>query len=257
MQQNGKITVVSAFGDLDYTLCFIYSIENTMKAMILAAGRGERMRPLTDATPKPLLQVGREPLIGWHLRRLQQAGFSEVVINHAWLGQQIEDVLQDGREYGLHIAYSPEGAQGLETAGGIATALPLLGEAPFLVINGDVLTDIDFAQAERIAAHMATHKALAHLWLVNNPDHNPNGDFGLDGDHVVSHADTQYTFSGCGIYHPALFQHTLARQAAKLAPLLRNAMAKQQVTGQLHTGLWLDVGTVERLQQANELMQHA
>ena len=228
-----------------------------MKAMILAAGRGERMRPLTDATPKPLLKVGREPLIGWHLRRLQQAGFTEVVINHAWLGQQLEDVLQNGRDYGLHIAYSPEGAQGLETAGGIATALPLLGKEPFLVINGDVLTDIDFAQAEHAAAQMAKQHALAHLWLVNNPEHNPNGDFGLDGEHVVSHAPQQYTFSGCGVYHPDLFQHTPARQAAKLAPLLREAMNHQQVTGSLHTGLWLDVGTVERLQQANDIMQHA
>lgn len=226
-----------------------------MKAMILAAGRGERMRPLTDHTPKPLLQVGREPLIGWHLRRLQQAGFRDIVINHAWLGQQIEDTLLDGRDYGVHIQYSAEGAQGLETAGGIATALPLLGDGPFLVINGDVLTDIDFAAAPAIAAQLLQQRQLAHLWLVNNPNHNPHGDFGLQQGLVVSHAAEQHTFSGCGVYVPALFQHTPAQQAAKLAPLLRSAMDGQLVTGQLHTGLWLDVGTVERLQQAQDLMQ--
>ena len=124
-----------------------------MKAMILAAGRGERMRPLTDHTPKPLLLAGGEPLIGWHLRRLRAAGISQIVINHAWLGAQIEATLGDGAAYGVHIAYSPEGGKGLETAGGIATALPLLGDAPFLVINGDVLTDIDFQAAIRIAAN--------------------------------------------------------------------------------------------------------
>lgn len=227
-----------------------------MKAMILAAGRGERMRPLTDHTPKPLLKVGKEPLIGWHLRRLKQAGFSEVVINHAWLGQQIEDTLQDGSDYGLNIAYSAEGAQGLETAGGIATALPLLGEEPFLVINGDVLTDIDFEALKKEADKVDGEHLLAHLCLVNNPEHNPQGDFGLQDGRVISHAATQHTFSGCGVYHPNLFQDTPAHQAAKLAPLLRSAMDNKQVSGSLHQGLWLDVGTVERLEQANQLMQN-
>lgn len=132
-----------------------------MKAMILAAGRGERMRPLTDTTPKPLLQVGREPLIGWHLRRLAAAGIRKIVINHAWLGQQIEDTLGDGAAYGVHIAYSAEGSQGLETAGGIATALPLLGSDPFLVINGDILTDIDFSVAVRQSETLLSD-GLAH-----------------------------------------------------------------------------------------------
>lgn len=228
-----------------------------MKAMILAAGRGERMRPLTDATPKPLLQVGAEPLIGWHLRRLKQAGFSDIVINHAWLGQQIEEVLQDGGQYGLNIQYSAEGAQGLETAGGIATALPLLGDEPFLVINGDVLTDIDFAAAKQIMSQIDGKHILAHLWLVNNPEHNPKGDFGLQDAHVISQATKQYTFSGCGVYHPNLFANTPAQQAAKLAPLLRAAMMQQQITGNLHQGLWLDVGTVERLEQARNIMATA
>lgn len=147
-----------------------------MKAMILAAGRGERMRPLTDHTPKPLLKVAGTPLIGWHLRRLQQAGFTEIVINHAWLGQQIEDTLKDGSDYGVRIAYSPERAGGLETAGGIATALPLLGDEPFLVVNGDVLTDIDFQAARLTAKRMQEHNLLAHLWLVDNPPHHPEGD---------------------------------------------------------------------------------
>ena len=155
-----------------------------MKAMILAAGRGERMRPLTDTTPKPLLQVGREPLIGWHLRRLAAAGIREIVINHAWLGKQIEDTLGNGTTYGVHITYSAEGGQGLETAGGIATALPLLGNDPFLVINGDILTDIDFSEAVRQSETLLSD-GLAYLWLTTNPPHNPTGDFSLLSDGLI------------------------------------------------------------------------
>ena len=229
-----------------------------MKAMILAAGRGERMRPLTDHTPKPLLLAGGEPLIGWHLRRLYAAGISQIVINHAWLGAQIEATLGDGAAYGVHIAYSPEGGKGLETAGGIATALPLLGDAPFLVINGDVLTDIDFQAAARIAAALPQSGKLAHLWLVPNPPHHPNGDFGLD-NHGAVHASaaigTPATFSGAGVYLPELFRHTPPRQPAKLAPLLRQAMQRNQVSGCLHTGLWLDVGTPERLAEADSIVR--
>ncbi len=229
-----------------------------MKAMILAAGRGERMRPLTDTCPKPLLKVGSEPLIGWHLRRLQAAGFQNIVINHAWLGQQIEDTLGDGADYGVNIAYSPEGESGLETAGGIATALPLLGQEPFLVINGDVLTDIDFAAALPIGADMRENGQLAHLWLVNNPEHNPNGDFGLD-NHQYVHGEAwqkqAYTFSGMGVYHPDLFANIVPKTKAKLAPLLREAMMNQQVSGQLHNKTWIDVGTIERLQAANDWVQ--
>ena len=229
-----------------------------MKAMILAAGRGERMRPLTDQIPKPLLPVGGEPLIGWHLRRLQAAGITDIVINHAWLGQQIEDTLGDGAAYGVRIAYSPEGGQGLETAGGIATALPLLGDAPFLVINGDVLTDMDFQAAFRVADDLVRHDKLAHLWLVLNPPHNPRGDFCLQ-DNGLLNADAQVgigaTFSGAGVYQPKLFANTPARVAAKLAPLLREAMAQGRVSGEMHTGLWLDVGTPERLAQADEIVR--
>lgn len=225
-----------------------------MKAMILAAGRGERMRPLTDHTPKPLLRVGEEPLIGWHLRRLAAAGIREIVINHAWLGQQLEDTLGKGDDYGVNIAYSPECAGGLETAGGIATALPLLGDEPFLVVNGDVLTDINFKAACTLASQWQPNQ-LAHLWLVDNPEHNPTGDFSLQQNGWLD-ANPQNgkagTFSGVGVYSPDLFANTPANAVAKLAPLLRQAMTQNRVSGQWHSGLWLDVGTVERLQQANE-----
>lgn len=229
-----------------------------MKAMILAAGRGERMRPLTDTCPKPLLKVGSEPLIGWHLRRLKQAGFKEVVINHAWLGEKIEQTLGNGSAYGLQIQYSPEGTGGLETAGGIATALPLLGHEPFLVVNGDVLTDIDFQTAFDLADSLLSENRLAHLWLVPNPPHHPQGDFTLHADGLISsdiHPEQGLTFSGVGIYHPDLFKNVPAHKVAKLAPLLRSVMDKQKVHGQRHNGLWLDVGTVERLQTANRLAE--
>ncbi|MFS6937509.1 sugar-phosphate transferase [Neisseria animaloris] len=230
-----------------------------MKAMILAAGRGERMRPLTDSCPKPLLKVGSEPLIGWHLRRLKAAGIDEIVINHAWLGRQIEETLGTGAAYGVQIAYSPEGETGLETAGGIATALPLLGNEPFLVVNGDVLTDIDFQTAFEAAASLKQQQRLAHLWLVPNPAHNPAGDFALlDNGRVASQssAGQPLTFSGMGVYHPDLFENTPPGKAAKLAPLLRGAMDKNLVSGEKHNGLWLDVGTVERLAEADELARH-
>ncbi|MDK4538071.1 N-acetylmuramate alpha-1-phosphate uridylyltransferase MurU [Kingella kingae] len=225
-----------------------------MKAMILAAGRGERMRPLTDHTPKPLLRVGEEPLIGWHLRRLAAAGIRKIVINHAWLGQQLEDTLGKGDDYGVNIAYSPECAGGLETAGGIATALPLLGDEPFLVVNGDVLTDINFKAACTLASQWQPNQ-LAYLWLVDNPEHNPTGDFSLQQNGLLD-ANPQNgkagTFSGVGVYSPDLFADTPANTVAKLAPLLRQAMTQNRVSGQWHSGLWLDVGTVKRLQQANE-----
>lgn len=230
-----------------------------MKAMILAAGRGERMRPLTDHTPKPLLPVNQQPLIVWHIQRLKQANITEIVINHAWLGQQIEDTLKDGSQYGVHIQYSAEGGQGLETAGGIATALPLLGTEPFLVINGDVFTDINFQAATNIGQTLNKYNHLAHLWLVPNPSHHPKGDFSLAENGLLAASPDDYpikgTFSGVGVYHPTFFQATPSHQVAKLAPLLRSAMNQQQITGEIHTGLWLDVGTPERLEKANQLAQ--
>jgi len=226
-----------------------------MKAMILAAGRGERMRPLTDHTPKPLLLAGGRPLIEWHIQRLAACGIRQLVINHAWLGAQIEQVVGDGSRFGIEIAYSPE-STALETAGGIATALPLLGEAPFVVVNGDVLSDVDFSFLQQVAQQLDGKQRLAHLLLVDNPLHNPAGDFGLlaDGWLAATPADGNgLTFSGIAAYHPALFATTPAGEPAKLAPLLRAAMAQGKVSGSRLDGLWLDVGTPERLAQADAI----
>lgn len=213
-----------------------------MRAMILAAGRGERMRPLTDHTPKPLLMAGGKPLIVWHIERLAAAGITELVINHAHLGQQIEAALGDGQQWQVAIRYSAEGTA-LETAGGIAYALPLLGDAPFLVVNGDVFTDIDYASLA-----LPTGK-LAHLVMVDNPPQHAAGDFALDNGLVLESAADRLTFSGVGVYHPSLFDSVQHGQAAKLAPLLKAAMQQQRVTGQHHHGLWHDIGTPERLEQ--------
>lgn len=213
-----------------------------MKAMILAAGKGERMRPLTLTTPKPLIPVNGTPLIVYHIKALAQAGFTELVINHAWLGQQIEDYLGTGEQYGVTIRYSAEG-EPLETGGGIKKALPLLGDEPFLIVNGDVFCNYSFAQLKHPIEN------LAHLVMVNNPEHVAKGDFGLTDNHlVVNEASQKYTYSGIAILHPKLFANT-TEKAFKLAPLLREAMQQQQVTGELFTGDWTDVGTVERLKQ--------
>ena len=213
-----------------------------MRAMILAAGRGERMSPLTDSTPKPLLKVGGKPLIVWHLERLAQAGFKEIVINHAHLGEQIEQALGNGAQWGLSIQYSPEKVA-LETAGGIANALHLLGSAPFLVVNGDTFTDIDFADI-----HLATPN-LAHLVMVDNPPQHSNGDFTLHDGKLTEKGESKLTFSGVGVYHPAMFKEIVRGEAAKLAPLLKATMVQGLVTAQHHQGEWHDIGTPERLQQ--------
>ena len=220
-----------------------------MKAMILAAGRGERMRPLTDFTPKPLLKVGAKPLIVWHLERLAQAGFKEVVINHAHLGGQIEQALGNGSLWSMHIQYSPE-QQALETAGGIANALPLLGEQPFLVVNGDIYTEIDFAPLANLAHGLSPN--LAHLLMVDNPPQHPQGDFAIVDGRLSESGATQLTFSGVGVYHPSLFASVGRGQAAKLAPLLREAMAKQLATASYYDGVWHDIGTPERLHNLDQ-----
>lgn len=219
-----------------------------MKAMILAAGKGERMRPLTLHTPKPLVRAGGVPLIEYHLRALHGAGFHDVVINHAWLGQQIEDYLGDGKRLGVSIAYSPEG-EPLETGGGIARALPLLGDQPFVVVNGDVWTDYDFSALRVPLA------GLAHLVLIDNPAHHPEGDFSLIDGQVrdTGDAGVRLTYSGIAILHPKLFAGCQAG-AFKLAPLLRAAMEQGQVTGEHFTGQWVDVGTHERLAQVEQLL---
>jgi MurNAc alpha-1-phosphate uridylyltransferase len=216
-----------------------------MKAMILAAGRGERMRPLTDHTPKPLLLVAGKPIIVHTINQLVTAGFTDIVINHAHLGEQIETALGNGHTLGASIRYSPEGEHGLETAGGIINALPLLGDEAFLVVNGDIATDFDFASLKNVRVD------LAHLVLVNNPDHHPQGDFGIDDTgRVNEQASEQLTFSGIGLYSPKLF-HNLPAGSRKLGPLLRLAMAKQRVSGQKFSGFWIDIGTPERLQELN------
>jgi MurNAc alpha-1-phosphate uridylyltransferase len=214
-----------------------------MKAMILAAGRGERMRPLTNTIPKPLLRVGGKRLIEYHLERLADKGFSEVVINTSWLGEKIPEALGNGSRYGLQIRYSHEGENPLETAGGIAHALPLLDDAAFLVINGDIWCDYEPAPQLRLSGK------LAHLILVDNPSHNPQGDFALVDGLVCNEGETRYTFSGIGYYHPQLFQTLDPSQPAPLAPLLRTAMAANRVSGERYDGSWLDIGTPERLDQ--------
>jgi MurNAc alpha-1-phosphate uridylyltransferase len=211
-----------------------------MKAMILAAGRGERMRPLTDHTPKPLLPVGGKRLIEYHLEGLVAAGFNDIVINHAHLGAQIEAALGDGSGYGAKLHYSPEPPGALETGGGIFQALPLLGDGCFVVVNGDVWTDYPFSQLPRQLA------GLAHLVLVDNPPQHPHGDFALSAGKVQSEAIEKLTFSGIGVYHPALF-HTCQPGAFPLAPLLRNAMQAGQISGEHYRGAWHDIGTPERL----------
>lgn len=213
-----------------------------MKAMILAAGRGERMRPLTDHTPKPLLQVGGKPLIVWHIERLAAAGFREFVINHAHLGSQIEAGLGDGSRWGVRIDYSDEG-EALETAGGIAKALPLLGEAPFLVVNGDVYAEYDFSRLR----NQPQESMAVHLVLVDNPPQHPNGDFFLADGKLVEHGDGRLTFSGIGVYRPELFASVAPGSKAKLAPLLYAAIAEGRATAEHYRGAWVDVGTPERL----------
>ncbi|WP_248795366.1 N-acetylmuramate alpha-1-phosphate uridylyltransferase MurU [Pseudomonas sp. MWU13-2105] len=221
-----------------------------MKAMILAAGKGERMRPLTLHTPKPLIRANGTPLIDYHLHALATAGFTQVVINHAWLGQQIEDYLGDGSRYGLSIAYSPEG-EPLETGGGIFRALPLLGDEPFLVVNGDIWTDYDFASLRRPIT------GLAHLVMVDNPPHHPaGGDFNLFDGRLYD-GGTQgekLTYSGISVLHPQLFAGC-SDAAFKIAPLWREAMARGLVSGEHMHGHWVDVGTVERLAQVEQLLK--
>ena len=226
-----------------------------MRAMILAAGRGERMRPLTDLTPKVLLKVDGKPLVQWHLEKLRSAGFERVVINHAWLGAQIEQALGDGRRFGLRIDYSQE-AQALETAGGIANALPLIGPDPFLVVNGDIFTDFDFALLVPRLTVLAETNLLAHLVLVDNPPHHPGGDFALMDQSVSPDGDARLTFSGIGMYRPDLFSAIQAGKRAQLAPLLRTAMGRAAVSGERYRGLWFDVGTPARLAELNRLVGH-
>jgi MurNAc alpha-1-phosphate uridylyltransferase len=247
-----------------------------MKAMILAAGRGERLRPLTDTLPKPLVQVAGKALIVYHLEKLSAIGVTDVVINHAWLGHKLEQALGKGEAWGLNIHYSQE-IQALETAGGIKQALPLLGDEPFLVINGDVFIDNlpQLPSASTLNTLFLEHRCLGYLWLVENPQQHANGDFGfvsrssvkavtntvvkpavlaqqLSADRAL--IQQAFTFSGIGIYHPMLFT-LLPEGPIPLGPLLKDKMALGQVWGELHSGFWCDVGTVPRLSALEDRLQ--
>ncbi|MCG8433870.1 MAG: nucleotidyltransferase family protein [Gammaproteobacteria bacterium] len=216
-----------------------------MKAILLAAGRGERLRPLTDTLPKPLLEVGGKSLIEWHLASLAKAGIADVIINLAWLGDLIRAKLGDGTDYGIRIHYSDEGAQALETGGGIYKALDILSDAPFLAVNADIWTDYPFDGLQ------LADNDLARLVLVENPSHNPNGDFCLQGGRVGNNNDKMYTFSGIGLYRRQLFDHCESG-VFSLTPLLRQAADMNKLGGELYQGEWSDIGTVERLKQLRE-----
>ena len=224
--------------------------------MILAAGRGERMRPLTDHTPKPLLTINNKPLISLIILSLRAAGIRDLVINLAHLGAQIEAALGDGAALGGRIAYARE-PEALETAGGIAHALPLLGSEPFVVVNGDVCSDYDFAAVKAAAPGLDAAGRLAHLVLVPNPPQHPHGDFALEGDRVRTEGEVRHTFSGIGAYHPALFAGVVPGARARLADLLRPAMCEGRVSGELYRGRWQDIGTPQRLAAAERAARGA
>ncbi|WP_198266695.1 N-acetylmuramate alpha-1-phosphate uridylyltransferase MurU [sulfur-oxidizing endosymbiont of Gigantopelta aegis] len=226
-----------------------------MKAMILAAGRGERMRPLTDTRPKPLLTIAEKSLIEYHIEALVKVGINDIVINHAWLGEQIEAKLAAGANYGATIQYSRE-EQALETAGGIKKALSLLGDEAFVVVNADVFTDFPYGNIVKACQNLATSHCLAHLILVNNPEHHPDGDFYCQNKQVIDpikhplEKTLAYTFSGIACYQPTFFSD-LDRGKQALAPMLRSAMEKQQVSGEIYQGDWWDIGTPQRLEDLN------
>jgi MurNAc alpha-1-phosphate uridylyltransferase len=222
-----------------------------MKVMILAAGLGARLRPLTLKTPKPLVLVNGKALIEYHIENLSKAGFSDIVINHAWLGEKIEAALGDGSRWGVKISYSAEG-EPLETGGGVFRVLERLsddGEA-FVVINGDILSDFDFSLLQQLTPD------VAHLILVDNPEHNPGGDFSCSSDGLVSMRGDKQTFSGISVLTPKLFANC-SGGAFPLGPLLKSAIAKGKVSGSVYHGAWIDVGTHERLEQAENFIKES
>lgn len=230
-----------------------------MKAMIFAAGRGERMRPLTDSCPKPLLKVRGRPLIVWHILNLVRAGITDIVINHAHLGHMIEEALGDGSKLGAHITYSAEGSA-LETAGGVAKARHLLGEDPFVAIAADIYCPhFDFEQVKDVLKdddmwgnpHPVDKRDVAWLYLVKNPPHHLKGDFALQNFSIVNEGEPRFTFSGIGVYRMEIFDSVTPGQSAQIAPILREYAARGQVGGELYRGDWTDVGTPERLAQLN------
>jgi MurNAc alpha-1-phosphate uridylyltransferase len=224
---------------------------SALKAIVLAAGRGERLRPITDTTPKPLVPVAGKPLIVYHLEALRRAGVRDVVINLSWLADRIRERLGDGSDYGVHITYSDEGPVALETGGGIYKAIPVLGPGPFLVVNGDTWTDIDLAALGSCAAADAASGATARIVLVPNPIQHPRGDFGLEGDFVVERQMDRFTYSGVGLFRPEFFAGC-APGKFPLAPLLKRAISERRLLGQVHRGEWCDVGTPQRLAELDE-----
>jgi MurNAc alpha-1-phosphate uridylyltransferase len=227
-----------------------------MKVMLLAAGKGERMQPLTSHTPKPLLQAGGKSLLEHLIHKLAADNFTDLVINHAWLGQQVEDALGDGSKFGVHIAWSRE-TEPLETAGGIIKALPLLGEAPFAVVNGDIFTDYPY---RNLRTALAAHHHV-HLVLVPNPPHHPKGDFSLDSagrlqlpTPAASSGGTTFTYSGIGVFHPRLFAG-VTETKYPLLPLLKRAIHTQQASGAVFNGIWMDIGTPQRLKQLDQQLK--
>lgn len=218
-----------------------------MRAMILAAGKGERMRPLTDTTPKPMLRIKGKPLLQYQIERLAAAGIKDIVINHSIHGDQIEKYFSNGHRFNVNIVYSAEGQTPLETGGGIFKALSLLGDAPFLVVNGDIWTDYPFKQLTDIAIKSA------HLVLVDNPDHHPEGDYYLDGNRVSKvNGSKRFTFSGIAVYRPEFFSNCTPGVFA-LGPLLNVAVENQKVTGEYYQGFWCDIGTPSRLNELNNM----
>jgi N-acetyl-alpha-D-muramate 1-phosphate uridylyltransferase len=226
-------------------------------AMILAAGRGERMRPLTDSTPKPLLVAGGKPIVHWQLERLAVAGFRRVVINHAHLGHLIERGIGDGRQWGIEILYSAE-QEALETAGGIRQALPLIDSECFAVVNGDIYTDFDYRKLPvRVEAMRANSRLHAHLVLVDNPAHNPDGDFFLEAGMLVETGRSKLTFSGIAVYRRELFEPLTPGAKHKLAPVLAGAKAARRVSAEHHRGVWFDIGTPQRLAELDGVLKEA
>jgi MurNAc alpha-1-phosphate uridylyltransferase len=222
-----------------------------MKAMILAAGKGERMRPLTDKIPKPLLEVAGKPLIVWHIEKLAKAHFKEVVINHAYLGEMIEAYLGNGSKWGLKIQYSREGSP-LETAGGIKKALSFLGDEPFLVVNADIFTDLDYITLK----NMNLDNFKGHLVMVKNPPHHMKGDFVLKHNKIELEGSNKLTFSGLAIYRPEIFEEINMESVAKLAPILKKLIDAGCICGEEYHGLWFDIGTPKRLEEINFFLKN-
>ena len=221
---------------------------NVKTAMILAAGRGERLKPITDSCPKSLCKVGNEPLIVYHLNNLARAGIRDIVINHAWLGGKIRQYLGNGAAFNVNIQYSPEPPGGLETGGGIFQALPLLGDQPFVCVNADIYTDFDFS-----LLNSPRDNFEAHLVLVNNPQHNEKGDFGLSARGIVQNTPRKHTFSGIAVYSPGAFKHKHIGRYS-VTPMIRTSVVSEKVSGEIYEGLWIDIGCMDRLREAN---QHA